>query len=493
MLPEGRRLDEALVAHASPAEFSRRYFGWSPYPYQEQVMDAILLEGARRVAWVAGRRVGKTDTIANVALQRAIRHAPSQIAVIAPTLSQASILSRRVRYFLWGSPFRSHVVHDNVSELRLRFGFDARGKPVESVIFAKSLTGQVRGEGADMLIMDESAYCDSADYRNKAYPYVGDRPDGVIIHISTVKQKDDHFWEALQTWGPPKGRVFRTKTSERPGVTAEMLAEWQQGMLRSEYLREYECELIAEGEVFPREAVAACLDRYEVPGLARLASVQPRRHCAYYVGVDWAKMKDQSVIAVVEHGTQERVNPARLVFLQVYPPDPTGDRHYARVIEDVLRVAQHFGAARVVADASARDASERLQRVLGKRFEAFTFTAGSRDGLVDNALHIVEKRGLRIPLEPAIVREAFANVQTGEKGYEHASRRTKDVFDAIALALSEATTAGEVERRRSMQLHSVAPGSAPIGLGGYQKMGNVVPDPLYWASNEMRRYIRGRP
>jgi hypothetical protein len=479
------------VRTSTAAGFAREFFGFKAYPYQVEVMDALLHGGARRVVWVAGRRVGKTETMANVALVRAVWLPGSQTAIFAPTVRQAQNLLGRIKFYLQGSAFETNASVNNDTRLRLRFGTDARGKHVESSITINSLGAQVRGEGADMLIVDESDYCDSEDYRNKALPFIADRPDAVLVHISTVARPDGHFAEALKQFEKlPQGRRFETPTRLKPGVTEERMQEYARTMLRSEYLREYECILVPESGVFPRQALAACLSDYEVPDIEGLEKAPVKRHHAYYVGVDWAKMKDQSVIAVVEHGTQQRVNPARLVFLQVYKPDPTGDRHYAKIIRDVLRVAKHYDAARVVADASAQDAGEQLKRELGRKFEPYMFTVPSRDKLVDNAARLVENRALQLPMEPEEVRQAFANVQVGEEGYSHASRATKDLFDAIALALSKASTAGEPERRTGRQLHAVGPGSAPIGLGGYGKMGKVVEDPLYWASSEMRRYMR---
>lgn len=49
---------------------------------------------------------------------------------------------------------------------------------------------------------------------------------------------------------------------------------------------------------------------------------------------------------------------------------------------------------------------------------------------------------VELPIEPDEVRRAFLNVQTSEDGYEHASRKLKDLFDAMALAMSEVRDGG---------------------------------------------------
>lgn len=493
MPPDEPSTQDRVRAAATPAAFSRLHFGWSPYPYQEEVMDAVLRRGITRVAWVAGRRVGKTDTTANIALQLAVKKPGTQVAIFAPTVKQASILSKRIKYLLHGSSFKKNVVVDNVAEMRLRFGTDAKGKPRESVIFANSMTGKVRGEGADVLIVDESAFCNGEDYRSKALPFIADRPNAIVIHISTVWSEDDHFMDALRLYPTlAHGAVFRTPTKLKPGVTEELLAELRATMLESEYRREYECELVPEGGVFDRRALAACQRDYELAGIAGLAQLESKGHHAYYVGVDWGKKQDRAVIAVVEQGRQDRVNPARLVFLQVYEPDPRNPHHYTRILEDVQRVAKQVEARRVVADeGEGGHQAEVLRRALGGRFRPFRFTGRSRNWLVENARFLVEKRGVELPLEPDEVRRAFANVQRTEDGYEHASRRTKDVFDAIGMALLEASAAGVRERGVPMKLLPLSQAAGTQGPRSRQARTHPPPDPRRaWIPREAWRYLR---
>jgi terminase large subunit-like protein len=450
---------------AFPAAFAKAAFGWEPYPYQEEVMEAILRGGKRRIAWVAGRRVGKTETVAIIALQLAIRKPGTKIAIFAPTGWQASILSKRVKFHLAGSPYAQYVIVDNLSELRLRLGVDARGKPVDSVIFANSLTSQVRGEGADVLIIDESAFCDSEDYRSKALPFVADKPNDIIIHISTVFNEDDHFMEALREYPKhPHGAVFRTPTRMKPGVTEEKLAEYRKTMREGAYRREYECDLVADTGVFDRDLLRTCSRDYELADLATLEQVPPKRHHAYRVGVDWGKKQDRAVIAVTEQGTQEQSNPAKLVFLQVYEPDPQNPRHYSTILDDIRRVANHYSAQHVVADeGEGGHQAEVLRRMLGSRFQPFRFTARSRNRLVDNARMLVEKRSVELPMEPEGVRQAFANVQRAEDGYRHASRESKDVFDAIALALPDASEAAAREGGAKMRIETASRNDRIVG------------------------------
>jgi phage terminase large subunit-like protein len=208
-----------------PAHFSRERFAWDPYPYQQDVLDAVLLQDKRRIAWVAGRRVGKTEGVANLVLQLAVREPGIEVVIFAPSFRQAKVLSRKVRYMLAGSPWEDRTTVDNVRELRLGFGTDADGKPVESVIMTMSLSGKARGEAADVLVVDESAFCEAEDDRSKVLPFVVDREEPVVVHISTVWAEDDHFMQAYDRYGDlDHGFTMRTPTREKPGVTE---ASWR--------------------------------------------------------------------------------------------------------------------------------------------------------------------------------------------------------------------------------------------------------------------------
>lgn len=186
-----------------------------------------------------------------------------------------------------------------------------------------------------------------------------------------------------------------------------------------------------EGGVFDRKLLGKCLADYPLRGLDELGAIEPEHRCYYFVGVDWDKFQDQAVIAAVEQTTQHKTNPAKLVLLETYEPDPDNPAHYTTILQDGLRVAEHLGAQKVVANqGEGAHQAEVPERELGGAFEPYRFTPQSRDFLV-------EKELVTLPIEPDLVRRAFLNVQPGEDGYEHASRELKDVFDAVGMALSE--------------------------------------------------------
>jgi len=432
--------EQAVRTALDPAAFAREHFAFDPYPYQRDVLDAVVLQGKQRLAWIAGRRVGKSEGIAQLVLQLAVRRPGLEVVVFAPSQSQATVVSRKVRYHLAGSKWEDKTPTDNVGELTIRHGTDADGKPVDSRILCMTLSGKVRGEGADVLVIDESAFCESEDYRNKALPFVVDRPDSVIVHISTVWAEDDHFMQAYRRYDELEhGATFHTPTTEKPGVTEAMLEEFRAEMLESEFRREYLGEIVAEGGVFSREDVHACLVDHDVHGVADVDQIELPDQGIALVGIDWGKQKDRSVIAAFSQPTDRDEPLARLELLEVYEPDPDDPVRYSAIVEDVKRVAHELGAHRIVADeGEGAHQAELLKQEFGSRFQGFRFTKTSKPALIENVLWLCEQHLLELPIDEEEPRNALLNVERRDDGYEHASSKLKDVFDAMGLALTEA-------------------------------------------------------
>jgi hypothetical protein len=195
------------------------------------------------------------------------------------------------------------------------------------------------------------------------------------------------------------GATFHTPTTEKPGVTEATLEEFRAEMLESEFRREYLGEIVAEGGVFSREDVHACLVDHDVHGVADVDQAELPDQGIALVGIDWGKQKDRSVIAAFSQRTDRDRPPCRLELLEVYEPDPDDPVRYSAIVEDVKRVAHALGAHRVVADegegahqAAARQSGSR--RPSG-RYALVLRQAGVRLALQGLPLHQDQQAGTR--------------------------------------------------------------------------------------------------
>jgi hypothetical protein len=224
-----------------------------------------------------------------------------------------------------------------------------------------------------------------------------------------VWSEDDHFMQAYERYQDLEhGATFHTPTTAKPGVTEAMLEEFKAEMLESEFKREYLGQIVAEGGVFSREDVHACLVDHEVHGVTDVDEGEEPDQGIALVGVDWGKQKDRSVIATFTQPTDRDAPPVRLQLLEVYEPAPDDPVRYSTVVEDVKRVAHKLNAHRIVADeGEGAHQAELLEQEFGSRFVGFRFTKTSKPALVENVLWLrigparaADRRG-RAPQRPA--------------------------------------------------------------------------------------------
>ncbi len=91
---------------------------------------------------------------------------------------------------------------------------------------------------------------------------------------------------------------------------------------------------------------------------------------------------------------------------------------------------------------------------------------------MENVLWLCEQGLLELPIdEEEEPRNALLNVERREEGYEHASSKLKDVFDAMGLALTEARTGPQrsmdvLSADREERVDPSMPNPAAGGLAG---------------------------
>lgn len=71
-------------------------FGFKPFDYQAEVLDA----DARRVTWVTGRQVGKTETASVVPADYALTHSDTDVLICARLQETSDELFRRTKAHL---------------------------------------------------------------------------------------------------------------------------------------------------------------------------------------------------------------------------------------------------------------------------------------------------------------------------------------------------------------------------------------------------------
>lgn len=297
-------LEQARIL-ASPARFARHYLGVELRDYQEEILERL----PRRLLLRWARQVGKSFVCALLAVWYAFTHANSRVVVVYPVEDQVHAFFRdHVRPLLARAPdlFQASVDQDTRDPETIRFvnGSTILGFTAGTRSSAQAVS--VRGQGADLLILDEMHYMDDEDV-NSVLPLVASRTDAIIVAASTCRVASGKFYEFYQNAHDPdpenriwydshvpgwKSPTWDPKRSER---------EWKVLLGEDGYLREIAVEFIAADTttVFPPAFVYRAAKDYPY------ARVPRHPNSVRVIGVDWDVAQATPTIAVCEWDATE--------------------------------------------------------------------------------------------------------------------------------------------------------------------------------------------
>ncbi|MFQ3677756.1 MAG: terminase family protein [Fimbriimonadaceae bacterium] len=387
----------------------RLHSAWKPHPGQAEFLAA----DARIRVLACGRRWGKTDASA-ASIVLAMGDRPTRTLILAPTLDQARLLFDRTAEML------AAAGADTLKSRRSPFpALDWQG---HTVVARSGHVGRaLRGNEATHIVVDEAAFVPEELVAEVALPMLA-ATDGRLTLISTPRGHN-HFWRFFEMGVRNENGVWsrRAPTAESPYVRPEFL-ELQRGLISERaYAVEYEAAFLdGAGQVFRTESVDACL----VPELGSARG-------PVAIGVDWARYRDFTAVAVLV-GTREQ---ATLVEI-----DRFHDLGWREQVDRVCRIVARYPGARVWCDATGvgDPLLEMVQSRVGARVRGLTFTSTAKAEIVDNLAWMFESRAIRMRPEPELLKELqhferresdSGSVRLGAAGGFH-----DDLVVALALA-----------------------------------------------------------
>jgi replicative DNA helicase len=281
---------EALVV-SDPAAWAEVEFGWKARWYQKEMLRCTSqFKGTR-----AGRRVGKTESMAVRALWSAWTNARFEVLIIAPYQPQVMKLFEMLRRFIGESVALSGSVQiDRESpfqQITFMNGSTIRGFSSGSKTGAKS--DKVRGQTGDLIILDEVDYLADADIEVIA-AILASEPETQIMGSSTPTGIRQKLW----TWCIDKTQRFKEfwfVSSESPSWNKETEHFFKTMYSASGYMREFNAEFGQEmSGVFRPNDIEGCIKKYQYKDQIW------RENCRYIIGVDWNNPVTGTHITVVE-------------------------------------------------------------------------------------------------------------------------------------------------------------------------------------------------
>lgn len=386
---------------------------WKPHPGQRVIMD----HGARFRIVACGRRWGKSEMCAHLALERALEQPGSEVWWVAPTYDDANdygfdnmtpLLSPDV---VAGSPKRTKPRQiDLVNGSAISFRSAER-------------EDSLRGGGVDFLVIDESAAVPERAWVEELRPTLSDTL-GDLIAIGTPKgrnwfyrwfqrgQSDDH--PAVASWQAPSYQNPHVPDSEIDAAEGDM----PDRAFRQEYLAEFVDE---SGGVFT-DVRERNVTSYALP-------VPPgESESPYAIGVDFARMSDWTVAVVLDAS-------GRVVAFKRLQGTT-----WSRIQSTVEQLADEYDPCEVALDATRDNKIIQDLEDAGLRTKPTKFTASSKRTLIENLITQLEAGELRISSEAnALVNELevyeYEQTPAGQIRYSAPSGFHDDCVDALALAV----------------------------------------------------------
>lgn len=340
---EERKLYESMSI--KPQKFSltlasRHPFLWAyhvcrikPRYYQFKILDHMIKY--RSIAAVTSRQIGKSTSIAMFAFWAAYNNKfPSgtnndtKIIIVSHTEDAAKKLLRDIDNMITRADETIAIYTKNRPYFsRNYFNDRIKKKTIFEIEFPKGSikvfppTGKVRGNTADILIIDEAAFLHTTDpdyfFSSEALPVIS-ATKGKVFLFSTPNSNSGFFYEIIRPTSdtPLKGwkKIWLPWTVVNEEHILENIWERRQQMIEKgderSFRVEYEASFLSgQYTFFNPEIIDKCVDK----------SLTEQLYWDYHVtlGIDFGDVQSRTVVTVVWHDKQE--NKVQLLWYKEFP------------------------------------------------------------------------------------------------------------------------------------------------------------------------------
>lgn len=401
---------------------------WTPHIGQQAVMG-----DSRRFRVVAcGRRWGKSEMAAHLALEYGLEHPDSTLWWVAPRYDDANDYGF--------DTIKPLLTPDIVAETPKR----TKPRKIElstgSVLSFRSADREdsLRGGGVDLLVIDEAGSVPERAWTEELRPTLSDTL-GELLAIGTPRGRNWFFdWYMrgqapgehtdVASWSAPTYQNPHVPDSEVDAAREEL----PDRIFRQEYLAEFVDDA---GGVF--RDVRSSVEEYDL-GACTPGSSQVSADATYAIGVDFGRHEDWTVAIVLDAQTGRVVSFDRL-----------REASWPRIKQLVENVAAQFTPNVVALDATRDNMVVTELEDAGVAVKAVTFTAKKKRTLIENLITQLESGEIILPASaPELINELevfeYDMTETGTVRYHAPPGHHDDCVDSLALAID-----AQDEARRS--------------------------------------------
>lgn len=382
------------------------------HPGQAQFLDSA----ARFRILACGRRWGKTEACAIEARDALFEGGPKYLTWwVSPTYQQSEIGFRKFR-----KQFPEELVADvNRTKRRITTVFD-------NAIAFKSADqpDNLRGEGVDLLIIDEAAEVSQYAWENALRPTLTDSSTSRMVAISTPQGRNwfHRLYERGQSGDWPDYQSWNFPSTENPFISHDDVEDARRTLPDRVFRQEYGAEFVDEsGGVFTD------LDDRLFTADTSLPIPPSDAEPPFTTGVDFARHQDWRVTVTLDATGQ-------LVHF-----DRNQHEAWPQIQADIETVAARYeGIVNVDASRDNKIVSDLADA--GVTVDPVTFSPKRKRELIENLVVRIENGELSAPEVPQLRHELqlfeYDVTPQGNVRYQAPEGFHDDAVDALALAAS---------------------------------------------------------
>jgi phage FluMu gp28-like protein len=424
------QLEETEVeVSEDPVDFCQKWFNFTPTEYQAK----LLRDKSKRIVVRWSRQAGKTTTLALRAIWFSLKHPKTLTLIVAPSLRQSMILADKLQDFLTSLPPSTRkTVIDKLQRTVIRF------KNASRIVALPNSPNLLRGYTAHQVICDEAAFFrdDELVFYNVLMPMLS-TTDGTLIVSSTPWSTDSVFYKMCINPEYSQHIVTWEDVVKAGLVKREFIEEMRQSIPEERFQREFESKFVEDIDAWLTQSlIASCIDSELQP-----YDFHDSPQGEFYVGVDFGKQQDYSVVVVV----QKFGNILKLVHVHRF----LLNTEYASVIGYVKSLQDRWKDVHAVyADITGVGGYivEDMVHSGIQNVQGITFTIQTKEDMATVLREKMRQREFLIPYEPVRKKqdidlcaelniEKYELMKTGHIRFSHPEGSHDDIFWATALAV----------------------------------------------------------
>ena len=424
------------IANEGPVAFCKKALNFDPTDYQIEFLSREE-EKAQFVALVWCRQSGKSFIVAAFLLWEAVKHDGWQTAIIGPAFRQSKLVIRKINSFL--QKLTKDILVGRKS-LRTRIAL-INGSIIEAY---PCNPDTIRGPTLNRIFADEFNFVREDEELYDAILFTLGTTNGGFIATSTPWSRDHIFYKmcndsaysdfkrihvnwqrALEPNGPLKKNILekirRQFEADPWRWQREMEAQWAEDEL----------------SYFSQKLITQCIDSELAPLTDDWTKKLNAPLGRYFIGVDFGKKVDYSVVAVVRWDTKEKY--AELKGMVRFPLETS----YASVIGMVKVICDKLQRVeKVLVDQTGvgEFITEEMKKAnIRSRTEGIMLTVASKQEVLGYMKNLMTQQALALYYDRDLIAEInverYELTKAGQIQFGHPRGSHDDRLIALALAV----------------------------------------------------------